>query len=165
MTDILENYLSYDPNTGDLTWINSPAKRVKVGDKVSHVGSDGYISLQFQGTRYKAHRVAWFLHYGIWPEGDLDHINNDRTDNRICNLRTCTRQDNLRNMSKQPNKTSKFKGVSRRKNGLFESYYSFGNKKHSLGLFSSELEAGLAYNYAAETFFGSFAKYNLVFQE
>ena len=57
----------------------------------------GYRMLLVRGKHYQAHRAAWFLHYGEWPDGQIDQINRDPGDNRICNLRVVTGSENCRN--------------------------------------------------------------------
>jgi len=50
------------------------------------------------GKRYYAHRLAWLYVYGVWPDGDTDHINRNKHDNRIANLRSCSRSENMLNV-------------------------------------------------------------------
>jgi hypothetical protein len=97
--DSIRDVLDYDPETGDLTWkINRG--RAKAGALVrSPIPSTGYYRLTYKRKSYLAHRVAWFLHYGAQPE-IVDHINHDRTDNRINNLRSVTFQENICNTAK-----------------------------------------------------------------
>lgn len=97
---MLEDYLAYDPQSGDLTWIDRPANCVKVGSKVKSKTSDGYLAVCLKGKQYKAHRVAWFLYHGEWPEDQIDHINRVKTDNRIDNLRCVSHQENQMNKTK-----------------------------------------------------------------
>jgi hypothetical protein len=96
----INEYLSYDSETGIVTWKNKPAikARVKVGDETSSSTHNGYKRIKFKGCEYRAHRICWFLHYGEDP-GDMqiDHINGVRDDNRICNLRLVTNQQNQQN--------------------------------------------------------------------
>lgn len=94
---MVEEYLSYNKDTGELTWIKRPALCVKVGSVASAKTSDGYYAVCVKGKQYKAHRVCWFLHYGEWPSGDIDHINRNKLDNRIDNLRVVTAAENQLN--------------------------------------------------------------------
>ena len=89
------NYLSYDPTSGIITWIKKRLK-VSVGKEAGCLHSDGCRIIGFNGKTYKAHRVAWFLHYGENP-GEIDHINGIRDDNRIENLRVVTHYENMQN--------------------------------------------------------------------
>jgi hypothetical protein len=60
---------------------------------------------------HRAHRIIWAIHYGQWPDGQIDHINHDRADNRIKNLRVVSHLDNHRNMSQFKNNTTGVPGV------------------------------------------------------
>lgn len=71
----------------------------------------GYKRSKIFNKDYSAHRVIWAMHYGEWPDGQIDHKNHDRTDNRISNLRVVTNQGNGKNRSLQKNNTSGFTGV------------------------------------------------------
>lgn len=90
--------LSYDPDTGAFTWLIPTSDRIRVGQKAGRVNS-GYVGIRINGREYLAHRLAWFYVHGVWPVGDIDHINRDRSDNRIANLRPATRAQNLQNRS------------------------------------------------------------------
>lgn len=87
--------LSYDAETGCFRW-NESRGRVIAGEKAGRV-NHGYISIRVCGREHGAHRLAWLYVHGAWPEGDIDHINRDRSDNRIANLRQATRAQNLQN--------------------------------------------------------------------
>lgn len=88
--------LSYDPMTGIFTWAIPTGDRVKAGQKAGRV-NHGYISIKVNKREYGAHRLAWLYVHGAWPNGDIDHINRDKSDNRIANLRQATRAQNLQN--------------------------------------------------------------------
>lgn len=91
-------WLSYDAESGELTWIQSRRKGW-VGKPVRGL-NNGYFSLFFEGKKYEAHRVAWFLHYGEQPPELIDHINEVRNDNRADNLRSASKSLNGLNSSK-----------------------------------------------------------------
>lgn len=82
--------LRYDPDTGHLYWSAT-------GERAGNIQDKGYRTIEIDGGRYYAHRVVWFHTHGVWPENDLDHINRERDDNRIANLRDVTRSENNRN--------------------------------------------------------------------
>ena len=96
----VEDYLRYDSKTGDLIWIARPALCIKVGSKAQTKDKKGYVVVCVEGTQYKGHRVAWYLHYGKWPSDGLDHINRDKSDNRIENLRVASQAVNNLNKDK-----------------------------------------------------------------
>lgn len=125
--EYLLKFISYDPETGIFTWHERqredfPLENFRVRWNRDNAGKSagwpmahGYWCIDIRGERYPAHRLAWFLHYGYWPENDVDHINNKRQDNRIANLREATRSQNLQNASLRSNNTSGHKNVSYRK--------------------------------------------------
>lgn len=106
----LKTRLSYDPHSGLLSWLPRSRSEFK-SDRayLAWVGRyenrEGFTALNANGykigrvgqTNILAHRVAWALHYGVWPDGEIDHINGNRTDNRICNLRVVSTSENARN--------------------------------------------------------------------
>ncbi len=95
--DRLREVLSYDTETGVLRWRISryKARAGAVAGDVSH--KSGYRALRIDYRRYLAHRVAWFYVYGVWPDGEVDHIDGNTDNNSIGNLRVVTRQQNIWN--------------------------------------------------------------------
>ena len=146
--------LSYVPETGDLVWKDSPLyykyKRIKkVGRVAGTRAFNGYIHIHARTkkvTALKAHRVVWFIHYGEVPNY-IDHINGDRADNRIENLRATTPSLNLRNQKPRVGSSSKYRGVVYVSSG--EYYMVRGNKDyklHYIGISKSEKEAAEMYD-------------------
>lgn len=124
--------------------------------------ASGYRQIYFDGRQHMEHRVAWFMHYGEWPKGEIDHINGLRNDNRISNLREATRSENSRNRSKPSNNTSGHKGVSWiNRYQCWQATIKFEGKNKFLGRFATREEAATAYNEAALQHHGEFAKIDL----
>ena len=88
--------LIYNQDTGELLW-RVPVKRAKAGSKAGCRTTNGYSRIELDGRRYLAHRVAWLMSFGQWPAKNIDHINGDRMDNRLCNLRDVDTRTNNRN--------------------------------------------------------------------
>src|SRR5690606_6907684 len=111
----LLNALDYDSSTGLFRWKangRGPAKRA--GAIAGSMHSSGYVRIKVDGVTYYAHRIAWLIEHGRWPVEEIDHINRNRADNRICNLREATVAENRRNNCGQPaRRRSRFKGVIR----------------------------------------------------
>lgn len=83
------------------------------GKKAGMICAQGYVDIQIQGVRYKAHRLAWCLVYGSIPTDlQVDHINHDRSDNRISNLRLVNNQGNQKNSSMRKDNVGGRTGVS-----------------------------------------------------
>lgn len=140
----------YDPKTG------------KFWREAGCLGRLGYRHIWFQGKQHMEHRVAWFLHYGVWPDKPVDHINGIRSDNRIVNLRLATTAENLRNRSKPKNNKSGFKGVSWiEKYQAWQATIKFDGKNKFLGRFATREDASAAYEKAALQHHGEFAKIDL----
>lgn len=163
--EVIRERLSYDPLTGAVTWRDYPGrKKVMPGQIAGVLTIHGY---QKTCVNYKwifSHRIAWALHYGEWPQGFIDHINGDRRDNRIENLRVATFAQNMRNRRTR-GKSSIYKGVryskSARKWCVECGSYELGNHEY-IGLFEDEKAAALAYNEAAIRRYGEFARINEV---
>lgn len=106
---------------------------------------DGYLSVRIHGKKYQAHRVIWALYYGEWPEGDIDHRNRRKYDNRIRNMRIASTIENGQNRSVGSNNKSGHVGVSwcKRQRQWMASIKADGKRKF-LGYFDDvEMAAGV----------------------
>lgn len=154
--------LDYDAETGNFHWKDSDCNRAILrGKKAGYVKNDGYYYIMFQRKKLLAHRIAWFKVFGRSPSGQIDHINMNRADNRLCNLREASHADNVRNRPAQSNNTSGFKGVTfHKQTRKYHASISLNNRKLSLGYFDTGLEASQAYQTAAKEHHGEFARFN-----
>lgn len=114
--DYLRERLHYDPETGKLFWKDCEAMpkywRTRWANKEAFTTLKlGYLSGMVCSIEFGAHRAAWAVHYGKWPDGEIDHINGVRTDNRISNLREVSHQENMKNATMKKNNTSGVTGV------------------------------------------------------
>ena len=107
----MREYFNYDAKTGLLYWAVSTGPRGKIGAQAGYKRKDGYIGIKLNRRLYLAHRLAWFLSYDKWPENEIDHINGDRTDNRLENLRDVPKSLNQRNAKRRWDNTSGKVGV------------------------------------------------------
>lgn len=106
----LKQLLTYNRNTGIFIWNKTVSRTIK-GTIAGHTGKRGYSRIGINGILYYAHRLAWLYEYGYTPENPLDHINRNKLDNRIKNLREVSIQCNLRNTKVFKNNTSGVTGV------------------------------------------------------
>lgn len=95
----LVEILDYNQDSGKITFKDSRSGAVAIGQEAGWIGSDGYRRLTHRDRLYMAHRVAWAIHYKSWPVYTIDHINRDRSDNRIVNLRDVPQSENNKNKS------------------------------------------------------------------
>lgn len=152
----LKEFLHYDPVSGDIRWRKTKSNRALEGSVAGWTAPTG-ISIGFCRVLFKAHRVAWALHHGHWPDGVIDHINGDPCDNRLVNLRVVTQQQNTFNSG--PSKSNKcgVKGVYQRKDtGKWQAGIMLNRKKISLGSHATKELAASAYAKAAAELFGEF---------
>lgn len=138
-----------DSNEGaSLLWRNPTARRSKAGDIAGAVRPDGYRQVCIDGKLHLTHRVLWLMRNGVWPDGEVDHINGNKQDNSETNLRSVSKSGNMQNIRKAfaSNTSSGLLGVSvERKTGKFYSRISVKGKQKSLGTFDSSAEAHAAY--------------------
>lgn len=148
----LSEELNYDPASGRFSWKKEPGTI-----------SNGYRLLRVNQKNMWAHRVAWLLATGEDPEGKVvDHINGNRLDNRIDNLRLATYSQNSANAKRHSRNTSGLKGASRvKKNGKWtgrwQASITYQRRQINLGYFDTKEEAHAAYLEAARSLQGEFA--------
>lgn len=159
----IRRIFNYDAMTGELTWRyreECPSKwntrySGKIAGSVNHYG---YIRIAINNISYRAHRLIWAWVYGIFPEGEIDHINGNPGDNRLVNLRIATHQENLRNVRKSPNNISGVKGVQYDKHrGTWAPQIRVKDKTINLGRFYSLEEAKKIRREAELKYFGEFS--------
>lgn len=175
--EVLRQLLSYDPETGKLfwkrrdeRWFVGTSKSPKVLAKwwngrfaekeaFTPVNSAGYHTGTVLLKMLQAHRIAWAIHYGEWPEGFLDHINGIRTDNRIENLRPATPAENATNRGPQKNSVTGIKGVGWcKKSRKWRARVVYQRKQHVVGYFDDISDAAAAYAVAVKRYHGEFSR-------
>lgn len=127
--------LDYDPETGVLTWVCPPKNHAeKIGRECGneHRCASGlvYRRMSLLGKQYLVHRLVWLIHYGYWPELDIDHINGDGLDNRIKNLRLVDQSANSKNRKLYKNNPHGIHGVYRSGNKWRVKIRSGGKLNH-----------------------------------
>jgi len=147
--DRVREVLNYDPETGVFTWRTNRRGTAKAGRVAGTITPKGYRDIWVGGYNYRAHRLAWLCVYGTWPDGHLDHINQDKADNRIANLRIATWSENMQNRQRYKNNASGFRGVYKTAPGRWTAKITANGKKLYFGPFHSPEEAYAAYCAAA----------------
>ena len=135
----LTSVLDYDPKTG--VFKRRKATTVR-GNVVGYARPDGYYCVGIDRKKYLAHRLAWFYVFGVWPEHEIDHIDQNKLNNRIANLRDATPSMNQHNKKLMANNTSGFQGISWDTfNGKWVATIQAFKRSHFLGRFTTLAEA------------------------
>lgn len=144
----LMDVLDYNKDTGIFVWKKKLSARGAVGKKAGTI-SYGYIAINIDGARYFAHRLAWLYTYGVWPTKEIDHIDRNRNNNSISNLRDVSRVVNALNNSPQNLNTSGIKGVTFcKQRNKWQAQINLSGKNLTLGRFDTIDEAAIAYKAA-----------------
>jgi hypothetical protein len=154
----IRSQLSYDPETGKFVWI---AKRrgVQTGAEAGRINSHGYHEIGLMGRLWGAHRLAFLWMDGALPEGYVDHISGNRSDNRWSNLRECTQSQNMANVGLQADNTSGVSGVTWDKSrNMWRAQIRLNGKKKNLGRFADITEAAAVVKAAAVEQWGEFSR-------
>jgi hypothetical protein len=143
----LRELLDYDPETGVFLWkVNrSIGKAGQVAGGLSK--ALGYRTIGIDSRLYYGHRLAWLYVHGRWPEGVIDHINGDRTDNRISNLREVHQRVNVENRrAVRKDSATGLMGVYRDKGTTkLQARITARKVRYDLGWFDTAEEAHAAY--------------------
>lgn len=136
-------FVEYNCETGDFIH----KKKRYAGKVAGTFAKTGYRQLMIDGKTMLAHRVAWAIVHGAWPDGDIDHINGERSDNRICNLRLATRSQNLQNIRKirGDNRCGVTGVFFNAKHNKWQAQITSNGKGKYLGLFEDKSSAAQAY--------------------
>lgn len=149
----------YFPQTGEMFWL---ARRNGVrGDRRAGCVIGGYLLIEHNNKPIMAHRLAWKIMTGEWPDKFIDHINGNRVDNRFCNLRLADKWQNARNAKTPKTNTSGFKGVCWDKDAKkWLAQINIDGRSRKIGKFSTAEAAHAAYVKAATDLYGEFARFN-----
>lgn len=139
----LEENVSYDKDSGVFSW-KKKRQGVAIG-KFGNLEKTGYVRVKFLNKKYLAHRIAWLMVYKQWPEDQIDHINGNRSDNRISNLRVVDQSGNSQNCQfAQKNNQSGYFGVHA-SGKKWRAQIRINKKLKHLGLFDTPELASMAY--------------------
>lgn len=167
--DRARELLAYDPETGALRWrvdhFAPDGRRVRrsagmvAGTVVGAHRRNLYRHIKIDRRHYKAHRLAWLLVTGSWPEIDIDHRDGDGLNNSWINLREATDSENCANRRLSRRSRSGVKGVSwDASSRKWKATIMAEGKNRHLGVFVEKADAAAAYEAAAIQHFGEFAR-------
>jgi len=154
----VRSLLSYDPADGKFVWRPRPREmfqkacahgvwnRRYAGAPAGMSDRAGYVTIKIGRSGYKAHRLAWLYVNGVWPVSEIDHINGERGDNRIANLRECTRAENCQNKSAKRTSRASHIGVGWNSAcNKWSAQICCNGKQYYLGVFKRQEDAARAY--------------------
>lgn len=153
---LADHYLEY--NNGNLFW-KKPRQNIKVGQKAGCIDSHGYVSVTLNGKFLKVHRIIFYMHYGYLPDS-IDHIDGNKLNNSIENLRPATSNQNQWNRKKLTRGLSGFKNVSwNKKMNKWRVSLSINRVAKHIGYFDDIELADLVAQEARNKYHGQFANH------
>lgn len=150
----LKTRLRYDPATGIFHWLLPPNKGPACrGGPAGYTRNGGYVRIMVDQLSYYGHQLAWAFTYDAWPAYGIDHINRDRTDNRVSNLREATPAQNGKNHPGY----NPLRGTTPGRNGKWRAQIKMNYQTIHIGTFATREEAHAAYVKKAKEQFGEFS--------
>lgn len=146
----VNSLLDYDPDTGLFFWREFRNPLAKKGDIAGTLNKyTKYVVIAIDSISYPAHRLGFYMYYSRWPNGEIDHINHIRSDNRIVNLREVSRKGNMRNKTKSKRNSTGHTGVYKTTAGNWIARITVDGVVHNLGTYKTLEEAVKARQTAA----------------
>jgi len=153
----LLSLMTYDPATGVFHWREYKYPR-RPDLMVGFVSDEGYLRCKIGSQTYPLHRLAWFYVHKRWPSGQIDHINRDKADNRLSNLRVATHGQNQTNAGAHKTNRLGVRGVRKKQRGLrYEARITHEGRVIHLGHYLTIEEAAAARKAAERLLHGEFA--------
>jgi hypothetical protein len=162
--EFVRSILDYDPESGVFTWKYREDARSQwngsfVGKEAGWINNLGYRRIAINGSSYLAHRLAWLIVTGEWPQFEIDHEDGDAANNKFSNLREATHRENGRNAKLNSRNISGVAGVYWNKQcQKWCAQIRVDRKQLHLGLFDSFDEAVTVRQLAELEFFGGFRR-------
>jgi hypothetical protein len=153
--DRINQLVSIDFETGVLTWIDNYQRPDLIGKRAGWL-NEGYWRVSIDGHSYYCCQIVWFVGHGIWPDKTLDHIDLDKANDALSNLRLATKGQNCLNSKLSSRNTSGFRGVSFcNTTQRWRSSIRINGREKNLGRYDTPEEAHEAWKAAAASAFGS----------
>tara|TARA_E500000318_G_C3530232_1_gene200160 strand:+ start:173 stop:694 length:522 start_codon:yes stop_codon:yes gene_type:complete len=149
----------FDYRNGELYWKEKRSTSIDLSKPAGNIDKFGYRTIKIEGQTYKAHRLVWKYHCGKDPKEFIDHIDGNRSNNNMENLREATTQQNGYNRGPSKNNKLGIKGVCKYKNKYIAEIVINGKRKY-LGFFDTIEEARLAREESEIKFFKEFSVLN-----
>lgn len=143
----VQSHLRYEQSSGGLFWVaaTSKNKQYLVGSRAGTIERNGYWHVRLFGTSYLQHRIIWLMSTGALPSGVIDHIDGDKLNNRLSNLRDVTPAVNAMNRHKaRIDSSTGIMGVQKISEGCWNAYISRDGRKINLGNYGNIAEAEAA---------------------
>lgn len=159
--EVLRAKFEYEPETGALRWktVSPFFRKAKAGDLAGSISPQGYQKVRVGGYYYLSHRIIWKMVTGQEPEDQIDHMDNDRLNNRWDNLRPASNSQNVQNARLRSDNKSGIKGVCwEPSHKAWKVYISVEGKQRVLGRFKSIDAAKQIRLAAAEKLHGEFMR-------
>lgn len=153
----IREVLNYDGGTGQFYWKVKASKKTVVGSVAGSKEPRGYIKIRIDGALLSAHQIAFMWMNGNWADGEIDHIDRDKSNNRWDNLRLATRSQNARNSPPRFNKTG-FNNVGQSASGKYYCRIIVDKKQVNMCGYDTPAEAHNAYLIAVKQHHGEFAR-------
>ncbi len=158
--EYLKSILNYNAETGVFTWKVKFCRSVVKNSIAGRLDAKGYFVIGINKKTYKCHRLAWLYVYGYIPTKQIDHINGNRSDNRISNLREANNQQNSMNSKKSASNTSGVKNVYWHKpSKKWIVSIRINNKQNHIGCFDNFDDAAKVSKEIREKYFKNFARH------
>jgi hypothetical protein len=154
--DRLSQLMDADPEAGVFTWKVSRGRNAKPGQEAGFLKKNGYVSICIDQKEYYAHRLMWLYVHGSMPLGQIDHVDRDKTNNSIYNLRLATAKQNAENMFRDSTNTSGYRGVNfnrRLKSKPWSANITHNGRLIHLGYYATAEDASAARKIGENTYF------------
>lgn len=158
----LKEVLDYNPENGHFRWRKGSFYNQGNERRAGSIDiSNSHRSIFIEGNKYLEQTLVWLYVYGYFPEDNIYHIDGDKQNNRLINLKPANKSQTCQSKNKQSNNTSGFKGVSFCKSKeRWRATIRVNKKLIHLGYFTCLEKAAQAYKEAAIKYFGEFARYD-----
>ncbi len=151
--DDVRRLFNYVTETGKLIRAVRTSNRIRVGDEAGQKNTTGHLQCRVHGRLYLVHRLIWMFVHGKFPEGEIDHIDGNKENNRLCNLRDVSHTENMQNIKKAfaGSKTGLLGAYPHKATGKFAAAIRMNGKQIHLGLFETSADAHAEYLRAKRT--------------